>query len=60
MELSGTGLAAKRDGDSVELQWATGDEKNNKGFIISRRVAKTDNWEEIASYETYPPLNSKG
>lgn len=60
MELSGTGVTAKRVEDSVELTWGTGDETNNKGFIISRRKAKTEEWEEIASYQTWPPLNSKG
>lgn len=61
MELSGTGVSAKRIGDEmVELTWSTGDEKGNVGFIVSRRRAKTDDWDEIASYNTFPPLNSKG
>lgn len=61
MELSGTGVTAKRVmGDSVELTWGTGDETNNVGFIVSRRIAKTDEWVEIASYKNFAPLNSKG
>lgn len=61
MELSGVGLTAKRVfGDSVELTWNTGNEEGNIGFVVSRRAAKTDDWEEISSFETYPPLNSKG
>lgn len=61
MELSGAGLSAKRvSDDMVELTWKTGNEAGNVGFIVSRRAAKTDAWEEIASYKTFPPLNSKG
>ncbi|CAN0439644.1 unnamed protein product [Hapterophycus canaliculatus] len=61
MELSGAGLSAKRvSDDMVELTWKTGNEAGNVGFIVSRRAAKTDTWEEVASYKTFPPLNSKG
>lgn len=61
MELSGVGLSAKRvSDDMVELTWKTGNEADNVGFIVSRRAAKTDTWEEIASYKDFPPLNSKG
>lgn len=61
MELSGDGVKAKRIGDDlVELTWTTGDEKGNIGFTVSRRAGKTDGWEEIASYNDFPPLNSKG
>ena len=61
MELSGAGLYAKRvSDDMVELTWKTGNEKGNLGFIVSRRAAKTDGWEEIASFNDFPPLNSKG
>lgn len=61
-ELSGTGLKPKIvDGDSVELEWATGSEsEGTKGFIVKRRAAKTDDFETLASYETYGPLASKG
>ena len=55
------GLSAKRvSDDMVELTWKTGNEADNVGFIVSRRAAKTDTWEEIASYKDFPPLNSKG
>lgn len=61
MELSGAGLKAKRIADDmVELQWTTGKEEGNLGFIVNKRKGKTDAWEEIASYENFPPLNSKG
>lgn len=61
MELSGTGVKAKRiSDDMVELIWKTGNEKGNIGFIVSRRAAKTEGWDEIASYLNFSPLNSKG
>ena len=60
-ELSGTGLRSKIvDGNSVELTWATDREKNTKGFLIKRRPAKTEDFDTIASYESYGPLASKG
>jgi predicted Fe-S protein YdhL (DUF1289 family) len=59
-ELSGTGLNSKiRDGE-VELEWATGQETNTKGFIVKRRPAKTDDFQVIASYQDWGPLASKG
>ena len=60
-ELSGTGLKGKVvDGNNVELEWATGEERNTRGFLIKRRPAKTEDFQVIASYETYGPLESKG
>lgn len=60
-ELSGTGLRSKViGGDSVELEWATGSEKNTKGFIVKRRATKTPDFVTIASYETHGPLATKG
>lgn len=61
-ELSGTGLRPKIvDGNSVELEWATGSEtEGTMGFIVKRRAAKTEDFETLASYETYGPLASKG
>lgn len=60
-ELSGTGLRSKVvDGTSVELEWATASEKFTDGFKLKRRAIKTDDFETIASYETYGPLASKG
>jgi len=60
-ELSGTGLRSKVvDGNSVELTWATNREANTKGFRIKRRPAKTEDFETVASYESYGPLASKG
>lgn len=61
-ELSGTGLKGKLIDDSaVELEWATGSEKNTAGFLVKRRTAKSGaGFEVIASYENYGPLASKG
>jgi len=59
-ELGGTGLRYKVIGDSVELEWATASETSTKGFIVKRRPAKTDEFEVLASYESYGPLASKG
>jgi len=60
MELSGVGLKYTMVGDQVELSWATGDEENNVGFIVSKRAGGTEDWEVIASYKDWAPLNSKG
>ena len=60
-EIGGTGLKYKViDGNAVELEWATAQEKSTKGFIVKRRAAKTDDFSVLASYETYGPLVSKG
>lgn len=61
-ELSGTGLKGKvtNNGKAVELEWATGSEKNTRGFIVKRRMAKTSNYSVLSSYETFGPLASKG
>jgi len=60
-ELSGTGIRVKvLDGNNVELTWATGKETNTKGFLVKRRPAKTEDFQTLASYETYGPLASKG
>lgn len=61
-ELSGTGLKFfVIDDNSVELEWSTGMETTEtKGFIVKRRPAKTEEFDVIASYETFAPLASKG
>ncbi|KAG5187018.1 hypothetical protein JKP88DRAFT_235617 [Tribonema minus] len=61
MELSGLGLNIKQvNGNDVELEWKTGDEAGNLGFVVSKRRGKTDEWTQIASYKDWAPLNSKG
>lgn len=43
-------------------QWLTGEEKDNIGYIIFRKRADEPGaeFEEVASFKTFPPLNSKG
>lgn len=61
-ELSGTGLRGKLiDNSAVELEWATGSERNTLGFLVKRRTVKSgQGFDVIASYENYGPLASKG
>lgn len=60
-ELSGGGLNIKVVSDNeVELTWTTSSETYTKGFAIKRRPARTENFETIASYESWGPLASKG
>mmetsp|Transcript_21892 Transcript_21892/g.34404 ORF Transcript_21892/g.34404 Transcript_21892/m.34404 type:complete len:259 (+) Transcript_21892:50-826(+) len=60
MELSGVGLKTKMVGDECEISWGTGDETGNKGFIITKRRGGSDDWQVVASYTDWAPLNSKG
>mmetsp|Transcript_15546 Transcript_15546/g.23159 ORF Transcript_15546/g.23159 Transcript_15546/m.23159 type:complete len:255 (+) Transcript_15546:15-779(+) len=60
MELSGLGLNLRCVKGEVELEWKTGDERKNQGFIVSKRAGKTNEWLKVASYEDCAPLNSKG
>jgi len=60
-ELSGTGLKYKvLDSTSIELEWATKSETNTKGFVVKRRPAKTQDFNTIATFESWSPLVSKG
>jgi hypothetical protein len=60
-ELSGGGLRSKvLDKNTVELEWGTSNEANTKGFIVKRRPVKTEDYQVLASYETYGPLASQG
>lgn len=60
-ELSGGGLNIKVVSDNeVELTWATSSEASTKGFAIKRRAARTEDFETIASWESWGPLASKG
>ncbi|PXF43364.1 hypothetical protein BWQ96_06859 [Gracilariopsis chorda] len=60
-ELSGVGLSWKMLGDELELRWATSAEDNNKGFVVYRRAAKSDQWHKICDFRDKPAeLASKG
>lgn len=43
-------------------QWITNQEKDNVGFIVFRKRADelTTEFEEVASFKSFPPLCSKG
>lgn len=59
-ELSGGGLRTKVIDGDIELSWATNSETSTKGYMIKRRPARTEEFQTIASYETWGPLASKG
>jgi len=60
-ELSGAGLRFKIiNEDDVELEWSTGGEQNTKGYVVKRRLQRTEDWSEIASYKTFGALASQG
>jgi len=59
-ELSGGGLKNRIIDGQVELEWATKDESSTKGYMVKRRQSRTTEFEILSSYDTYPPLASKG
>jgi hypothetical protein len=60
-ELSGQGLEWTMLGDELELQWATGNEEGNRGFVVTRRKAKEAEWTPVSDWKDKPAeLASKG
>merc|ERR1712087_227883 len=61
-ELSGGGGLSSKviSEEEVQLTWSTGDETGNAGFIVQRRKGGKDTFEDIASFESFAPLKSKG
>jgi len=60
-EVAGVGLRYKLLGDDLLLNWSTGDEAGNQGFLIRKRKGKTDEWVKVADYKSHPAeLTSKG
>jgi hypothetical protein len=60
-ELSGQGLEWKMLGDELELQWATGNEEGNRGFVVTRRKAKEAEWTPVSDWKDKPAeLATKG
>lgn len=60
-ELGGGGLKSKvLSEEEVELRWSTGDEAGNAGFIIQRRPGGSDSFSEIATFDNFAPLRTKG
>lgn len=63
-EIAGSGLKIRvstgDEGGKVALEWSTGGEESNLGFIVSRKGAKDDDFVELASHENFQALRSKG
>lgn len=58
---AGGGLKSKTlSEEEIELRWSTQDERNNAGFVVQRRMGGQQNFEDLASYETFAPLRTKG
>lgn len=58
---AGGGLKSKTlSEEEVELRWSTGDETDNKGFVVQRRGGGSNNFEDIGSYDRESNLRSKG
>lgn len=58
---AGGGLKSKvLSEEETELRWSTGDETGNAGFIVQRRRGGSEAWEDIATYENFAPLRTKG
>ena len=54
-------FSAQVTAQGVQLQWATGSEVDNLGFMVERRVVRANNgsptdWQKIASYQSHPSL----
>merc|ERR1719440_2664111 len=58
---AGGGLKSKTlSEEEIELRWSTQDEVGNAGFIVQRRKGGQPQFSDIATYETYSPLRTKG
>lgn len=58
---AGGGLRSKTiSEEEVELRWSTGNEDGNAGFIVQRRKGGTEKFEDIASFDSYAALKTKG
>ena len=42
------------------MRWSTGNEDGNAGFIVQRRKGGTEKFEDIASFDSYAALKTKG
>jgi hypothetical protein len=63
-ELSGSGLKIRVetfvDTGRVKLEWSTGSEESNLGFIVSRKGARDVDFKDIADFDGFQSLRSKG
>ena len=46
--------------EEVELRWDTQDEVGNAGFIVQRRQGGSESFVDLATYEDFSPLRTKG
>merc|ERR1719310_2407182 len=58
---AGGGLKSKvLSEEEVELRWDTSDEAGNAGFIVQRRAGGAQRFADLATFETFSPLRTKG
>lgn len=58
---AGGGLKSKiLSEEEIELRWSTQDEIGNAGFIVQRRPGGQPDFSDIASFENFSPLRTKG
>jgi len=58
---AGGGLNSKvLSEEEIELRWDTQDEAGNAGFIVQRRKGGSENFVDLATYEDFAPLRTKG
>ena len=58
---AGGGLKSKvLSEEEVELRWSTQDEAGNKGFVVQRRRGGQQAFDDLASFEGFAPLRTKG
>lgn len=58
---AGGGLKSKvLSEEEIELRWSTQDEVNNAGFVVQRRRGGQPDFVDLASYESFAPLRTKG
>lgn len=54
------GMSAVRDGDHVQLNWATASETENQGFILERKCDSLAVWEPLSDYLHNDALRGQG
>merc|ERR1719424_166975 len=58
---AGGGLKSKvLSEEEIELRWSTQDERDNAGIIVQRRMGGQPDFQDIATYERFAPLRTKG
>lgn len=57
---SSEGMKWRMAGSQVDLQWTTGGEVDNRGYIIEKRPSYGGDFQEIASFNEVSQLVSKG